>query len=149
MGFRNPAPPNLCGRIFGYGGTSIPAAARSYAEIALSVGMARTWNVLPFACGGRLGGVAVPIRNLLRAESGVFGPEELKDIAAAFEATREHLGLTDRIDPATMMLAKLTIELAKQGQFTAASLRDRVASASWDSLVLVTRTGLIAFSTDR
>jgi hypothetical protein len=94
-------------------------------------------------------GVAVPIRNLLRAESGVFGPEELKDIAAAFEATREHLGLTDRIDPATMMLAKLTIELAKQGQFTAASLRDRVASASWDSLVLVTRTGLIAFSTDR
>jgi hypothetical protein len=25
-----------------------------------------------------------------------------------------------------MMLAKLTIELAKQGQFTAASLRDRI-----------------------
>jgi hypothetical protein len=36
------------------------------------------------------------------------------------------LGLSDRIDPVTTMLAKLTIELAKQGEFTAASLRARV-----------------------
>jgi len=68
----------------------------------------------------------MPIRNLLKAESGIFGPEELKDIAEAFEAARERLGLSDRTDPATTMLAKLTIELAKQGQFTAASLRDRI-----------------------
>jgi len=53
-------------------------------------------------------------------------PEELKDIAEAFEAARERLGLSDRTDPATTMLAKLTIDLAKQGQFTAASLRDRI-----------------------
>jgi hypothetical protein len=63
---------------------------------------------------------------LLKAESGIFGPEELKAIAAAFEAARERLGLTDRTDPATIMLAKLTIELAKQGQFTATSLRNRI-----------------------
>ena len=44
-------------------------------------------------------------------ESGIFGPEEL---------------ISDRTDSATTMLAKLTIELAKQGQFTAASLRDRI-----------------------
>jgi hypothetical protein len=68
----------------------------------------------------------MPIRDLLKAESGVFGPDELRDIAAAFEAARERLELTDREDPATMMLARLTIELAKQGQFTATSLRDRV-----------------------
>jgi len=68
----------------------------------------------------------VPIRDLLKAQSGVFGPDELRDIATAFEAAREQLGLNDRTAPATMMLAKLTIELAKQGQFTAASLRDRV-----------------------
>jgi hypothetical protein len=68
----------------------------------------------------------VPIRSLLRGNSGVFGPKELKDIAEAFEAARKDLGLGDGIDPATMMLAKLTIELAKQGQFTAASLRARV-----------------------
>jgi hypothetical protein len=36
------------------------------------------------------------------------------------------MGLTDRTDPATIMLATLTIELAKQGQFTAASLRAHV-----------------------
>jgi hypothetical protein len=68
----------------------------------------------------------MPIRDLLKAESGAFGPDELRDIAAAFEAARERLGLTDREDPATVMLARLTIELAKQGQFTAVSLRDRV-----------------------
>jgi hypothetical protein len=68
----------------------------------------------------------MPIRGLLKAESAVFGPDELRDIAAAFEVIRERLGLTNREDPATLMLAKLTIELAKQGEFTAASLRDRV-----------------------
>jgi hypothetical protein len=68
----------------------------------------------------------VPIRPLLEENSGVFGPEELKDIAAAFEAVLKDMGLTDRRDPVTLMLAKLMIELAKQGQFTAASLRARV-----------------------
>jgi hypothetical protein len=68
----------------------------------------------------------LPIRHLLAAESGVFGPEEIEDIARAFEAALKDLGLTDREDPVTIMLAKLTIELAKQGQFTAASLRARV-----------------------
>jgi hypothetical protein len=36
------------------------------------------------------------------------------------------LGLIDRKDPATLMVAKLTIELAKQGEFTTSSLRARV-----------------------
>jgi hypothetical protein len=62
----------------------------------------------------------------LAANLGVFGPEELEDIAKAFEAALKDLGLADRTDPVTIMLAKLTIELAKQGQFTAASLHDRV-----------------------
>ena len=68
----------------------------------------------------------MPIRALLEENSGVFGPGELLDIAKAFEAVLKDMGLTDRTDPATLMLAKLTIELAKQGQFTAASLRVRV-----------------------
>ncbi|TMJ81379.1 MAG: hypothetical protein E6G76_25200 [Alphaproteobacteria bacterium] len=68
----------------------------------------------------------MPIRALLEENSGVFGPGELLDIAKAFEAVLKDMGLTDRTDPATLMLAKLTIELAKQGQFTAASLRARV-----------------------
>ena len=49
----------------------------------------------------------MPIRELLKAESAVFGPDELRDIAAAFEVIRERLGLTNREDPATLMLAKL------------------------------------------
>jgi hypothetical protein len=62
----------------------------------------------------------------LAADSGVFGPEELKDIATAFETALKELGLTDPKDPVMIMLAKLTIELAKQGQFTAASLRAHI-----------------------
>ena len=80
----------------------------------------RLWNLV------RLGEAVVPIRALLEENSGVFGPGELLDIAKAFEAVLKDMGLTDRTDPATLMLAKLTIELAKQGQFTAASLRARV-----------------------
>ena len=57
---------------------------------------------------------------------GVFGREELEEIVTAFEAVRKDLGLTDRKDPVTIMLAKLMIELAKEGEFTAASLRDCV-----------------------
>jgi hypothetical protein len=68
-------------------------------------------------------GGAVPVRDLLKAGSAVFGPDELTDIVTAFEAVMKDMGLTDRPDPATIMLAKLTIELAKQGEFTAASLR--------------------------
>jgi hypothetical protein len=68
----------------------------------------------------------VPIRAELAANLGVFGPEELEDIVTAFEAVMKDMGLTDRADPATIRLAKLTIELAKRGQFTAASLRARV-----------------------
>jgi hypothetical protein len=68
----------------------------------------------------------VPIRHLLELNPGVFGPEELKDIVKAYETVLKDLGLTDRKDPATVMLAKLTIELAKQGQFNAAELRRRI-----------------------
>jgi hypothetical protein len=73
----------------------------------------------------RARGCAVPIRAMLEANPGVFGPEELRDIVTAFEAVMKDMGLTDRKDPATIMLAKLMIELAKQGQFTTASLRAR------------------------
>ena len=68
----------------------------------------------------------MPIRPLLETEPAVFGSAERRDIATAFEAALRDLGLTDRNDPVTLMLAKLMIELAKQGQFTAASLRARV-----------------------
>jgi hypothetical protein len=67
----------------------------------------------------------MPVRLLLNENPGVFGPEEIANIIKAFEAVRKELCLTDG-NPATLMLAKLTIELAKQGQFDAASLRRRL-----------------------
>jgi|EndMetStandDraft_8_1072994.scaffolds.fasta_scaffold721566_1 hypothetical protein len=42
---------------------------------------------------------AVPIRDVLEAESAVFGAAELKDIVTAFEAVMKDMGLTDRTDP--------------------------------------------------
>jgi hypothetical protein len=59
-------------------------------------------------------GWAVPIRLLLAENSGVFGPEELHDIAKAFEAVLKDMGLTDRKGPVTITLAKLMIELANR-----------------------------------
>ena len=68
----------------------------------------------------------MPIRPLLQANSGVFSPKDIRAITDAFEAVLKDLGLKDLTDPATTMLAKLMIEVAQQGQFTAASLRTRV-----------------------
>ena len=57
------------------------------------------------------------IRSLLEADQGVFGPEDIAAMRAAFESTLRALGLTNlRNDPAVMMIAKLTIEIAKQGE---------------------------------
>ena len=67
----------------------------------------------------------MPVR-ALAANLGIFGPDEGREITAAFEAVLKDMGLTDRNDPATLMVAKLTIELATQGEFTAASLHARI-----------------------
>jgi hypothetical protein len=59
--------------------------------------------------------LAVPIRAELETHLGVFGPEELRNIADAFEAALKDLGLTDRKDPVTIMLAKLTLNSLSKG----------------------------------
>jgi len=68
----------------------------------------------------------MPIRPLLASEVGVFGPEDIEAIAAAFESTLEQLRLVDRNDPVVTMVAKFTIELAKQGERDPVRLRERV-----------------------
>jgi hypothetical protein len=58
----------------------------------------------------------VPIREILKVEYGPsFSPEEAAVLAAAFEATLSRLQLVDRKDPMTMTVAKLIIQLAKDG----------------------------------
>ena len=59
----------------------------------------------------------MPIRAILETEYGpVFGPEDVAPLAAAFEAALSKLRLADRKDPMTMTVAKLIIQLAKNGE---------------------------------
>jgi hypothetical protein len=59
----------------------------------------------------------VPIRALLENDyRSAFGPEDIPNLAAAFDAALSKLGLVDRKDPMTMTVAKLIIELAKNGE---------------------------------
>ena len=62
-------------------------------------------------------GLDVPIRAILETEYGpVFGPEDAAQLTAAFEVALSKLGLVDRTDPMTMTVAKLIIQLAKNGE---------------------------------
>jgi len=62
---------------------------------------------------GALGAV-VPIYELI-ARQGVFTPEEVTMLANVFEDVLRTLGLVDRKDPMTEMVAKKLIELATPG----------------------------------
>jgi hypothetical protein len=57
----------------------------------------------------------VPIRAILENDQ-AFGPEDVVDLTAAFEAALSRLGLVDRRDPLTSAVAKAIIELAKDGE---------------------------------
>jgi hypothetical protein len=68
---------------------------------------------------GRRDGV-VAIYRLL--QSTVFGPEEIARMAAAYEHALAALGLTDRSDPVTELLAKKIIEVARTGEADSARI---------------------------
>ena len=59
----------------------------------------------------------MPIRAILETDYGPsFSPEEVAVLVSAFEAALTKLRLADRKDPMTMTLAKLVIQLAKDGE---------------------------------
>ncbi len=64
----------------------------------------------------------MPIIRLMQYEA--FGPEDIKVITAAFEDTLSSLGLVDRTDPLTEIVAKKIIECAQTGQRDRVRLRD-------------------------
>jgi hypothetical protein len=68
----------------------------------------------------------MPIRPLLESDEGVFGPDDVKVISAVFDDLLRSLQLVDRSDPAVTMVAKLTIEAAKQGERDPIRLREKV-----------------------
>ena len=77
----------------------------------------------------------MPIRPLLEAEAGAFGPDDVRALASAFEASLRELGLVDRSDPAVMLVAKRIIALAKEGSRDPIVLRDRVVKSFRNSSV--------------
>ena len=54
-----------------------------------------------------------------------FGPDDIKVLTAAYEEALRALGLKDRADPATEMIAKKIIELAQRGERDPVRLRER------------------------
>ncbi len=66
----------------------------------------------------------MPIRQLL--ERSAFPPEEVERIAAAYEAALRKLGLVDRNDPVTEIVAKKVIQLARAGITDRAEICRRV-----------------------
>jgi hypothetical protein len=56
----------------------------------------------------------MPLRRFL--EGSAFGPDDLKAMTAAFDATLAELGLTDQKDRLVESVARKIISLAKQGE---------------------------------
>jgi hypothetical protein len=65
----------------------------------------------------------MPIRLLLQHDHS-FAPDEIEALIAAFEDTLRRLRLAQREDPVTLAVARLIVELAKQGERDPARLRD-------------------------
>ena len=51
-----------------------------------------------------------------------FSPEDIAQLAAGLEAALTDLGIKDRNDPTTTLIAKLIIQLAKDGERDSTSL---------------------------
>lgn len=69
----------------------------------------------------------MPISRLL--QNAVFEPEQVTEIAAAFESVAAPLDLVDRADPVVDLIAKTIIDCAKTGQFDRAKLHGWAISA--------------------
>jgi hypothetical protein len=67
-------------------------------------------------------GWGMPLHRLLQDKA--FGPDEIAVMVTAFEDALRELRLTDREDPATLMVAQRIIEAAKQGDRDPARLRE-------------------------
>jgi hypothetical protein len=72
----------------------------------------------------------VPIRALLDeaqgAEGPVFSPEDLMAIVAAYERALERLNIADRKGPLALLVAKTTLQMAKEGELDPKRLSERV-----------------------
>jgi hypothetical protein len=72
-------------------------------------------------------GLDVPIRAILENDH-AFGPEDIANLTTAFDAALTRLGLIDRRDPLTTVVAKAIIQLAKEGERDPKKLCDGAVS---------------------
>ena len=70
----------------------------------------------------------MPIRRLLE-HNDAFSPEDVQILLGTYDDTLRALNLTDRERPLTMMVAKLIIEFAKEGERDPDRLRDLVMNS--------------------
>ena len=66
-------------------------------------------------------GMAMPIRPFLNGAA--FEPEAIRNMSVAFESVCAELGLSDKDDPATRLVASKIIEFARSGVLDVARLR--------------------------
>jgi hypothetical protein len=64
----------------------------------------------------------MPIHEIMRRQ-GVFSPEEVAMLGNVFEEVLQTIGLVDRKDPMTEMVAKKLVELATAGMRDSARLK--------------------------
>ena len=62
-------------------------------------------------------------------QKSAFGPEEIERMTTAYEDALRVLGLTDRSDPMTEILAKKIIEIAQTGERDPARIRAQAVAA--------------------
>ena len=70
----------------------------------------------------------VPLRLILENDHS-FAPEDTANLTAAFESALSKLGLVNRNDPMTTAVAKLVIQLAKEGERDPGRLCDGAVTA--------------------
>jgi hypothetical protein len=70
----------------------------------------------------------VPLRLILQNDHS-FAPEDVASLTAAFEAALSKLGLVNRNDPMTTAVAKLIMQLAKEGERDPGRLCDGAVAA--------------------
>ncbi len=61
--------------------------------------------------------------------NGTFGPEEIEAMTAAYEATLFDLGLVDRDDPITEIVATAIVSITSMGERDPTTIKDRVLNA--------------------
>ena len=72
----------------------------------------------------------MPLQTLVRLvkeeDGGVFGPEDIAVMATAFDRLLADFKLVNRDDPIVTMLAKLVIEIVRNGERDPARIRQQV-----------------------